>query len=52
MNTQKFITPTQIKFNMETVRSIEQLNNQSQIDNSRLSIQSNSNFTDFKDSKQ
>ena len=52
MNTQKFITPTQIKFNMETVQSIEQLNNQSQIDNSRLSIQSNNNFTDFTDSKQ
>jgi hypothetical protein len=43
----KMNTPTQINFNMETVQNIEQLNNQSQKDNSRLSIQSNNNYTNF-----
>ncbi len=43
----KMNTPTQINFNMETVQNIDQLNNQSQKDNSRLSIQSNNNYTDF-----
>ncbi len=47
----KFNTPTQIIFNMETVQSIEGLNNQSKTDNSRLSIQTDNNFTKFTDSE-
>lgn len=47
----KFNTPTQIIFNMETVQSIEGLNNQSKVDNSRLSIQTNNDFTKFTDSE-
>ena len=49
---QKFNTPTQIKFTTETVTSIEKLNQKSQIDNSRLSIQSENNFTSFPKPKQ
>jgi hypothetical protein len=37
---------------METVQSIEQLNQQSQNDNSRLSIQSGNNFNEFIDNGQ
>jgi hypothetical protein len=48
----KFNTPTQIIFNMETVQNIEELNNQQTVDNSRLSIQTNNNFTDFPNSEQ
>jgi plasmid maintenance system antidote protein VapI len=48
--TKKFNTPAQIIFNMETVQSIEKLNEQNRIDNSRLSIQSNNDFTEFDDS--
>ena len=48
----KFNTPTQIKFTTETVTSIEKLNQKSQIDNSRLSIQSDNNFTSFPKPKQ
>jgi hypothetical protein len=48
----KFNTPAQIIFNMETVQSIEQLNQQSQNDNSRLSIQSGNNFNEFIDNGQ
>ena len=45
----KFNTPTQIVFNMETVQNLEDLNNQNKLDNSRLSIQSESDFTNFSD---
>jgi len=45
----KFNTPTQIIFNMETVQNMEKLD--SQPDNSRLSIQSENNFTEFPKSK-
>lgn len=48
----KFNTPTQIIFNMETVQNIEELNNQQTVDNSRLSIQTNNNFTEFPNSEQ
>jgi len=48
----KFNTPTQIKFTTETVTSIEKLNQKSQIDNSRLNIQSDNNFTSFPKPKQ
>ena len=48
--TKKFNTPAQIVFNMETVENIEKLNEQNRIDNSRLSIQSNNDFTEFDDS--
>ena len=47
----KFNTPTQIIFNMETVQNLEGLNNQSKVDNSRLSIQTNNDFTKFTDSE-
>ena len=47
----KFNTPTQIIFNMETVQTLEGLNNQSKVDNSRLSIQTNNDFTKFTDSE-
>ena len=43
----KFNTPTQILFNMETVQSIEELNQRKKLDNSRLSIQTDNNFTEF-----
>ena len=43
----KFNTPTQIIFNMETVQSIEELNQRKKLDNSRLSIQTDNNFTEF-----
>jgi len=45
----KFNTPTQIIFNMETVQNIEALN--AKPDNSRLSIQSDNDFTEFPKSK-
>ena len=46
----KFNTPTQITFNMETVRSIDQIFEAEQ--NSQPSIPSKNNFTNFEDSKQ
>ena len=48
----KFNTPSQIIFNMETVQSIEQLNQLNKRDTSRLSIQSNNNFNKFTDNSQ
>ncbi len=45
----KFNTPTQIIFNMETVQNMEALN--AKPDNSRLSIQSDNDFTEFPKSK-
>ena len=48
----KFNTPSQIIFNMETVQNIEELNNQSKVDNSRLSIQTDNSFTEFPNSEQ
>tara|TARA_R110000751_G_scaffold11771_12_gene40984 strand:+ start:1558 stop:2517 length:960 start_codon:yes stop_codon:yes gene_type:complete len=48
----KFNTPTQIIFNMETVQSIEDLNQRRKLDNSRLSIQTDNNFTEFPNPKQ
>ena len=45
--TKKFNTPAQIIFNMETVTNLETLNQQSQNDDSRLSIQPNSDFNEF-----
>jgi len=45
----KFNTPTQIVFNIETVQSIDDLNNQSQIENPLLSIQTDNDFTKFQD---
>ena len=36
---------------METVQNLEGLNNQSKVDNSRLSIQTNNDFTKFTDSE-
>ena len=48
----KFNTPSQIIFNMETVQNIEELNNQSKVNNSRLSIQTDNSFTEFPNSEQ
>jgi len=48
----KFNTPTQIIFNMETVQSIEELNQRVKLDNSRLSIQTDNSFAEFPDSEQ
>ena len=45
----KFNTPTQIIFNMETVQRVDQLNQQSQLANSRLGIQSNNPIASFTD---
>jgi hypothetical protein len=45
----KFNTPTQIVFNMEVVQSVDDLNNQSQIENPLLSIQTDNDFTKFQD---
>ena len=47
----KFNTPTQIVFNMEEVQSIEELNQRKKQDNSRLSIQTDNNFTEFPKNK-
>ena len=46
----KFNTPTQIIFNMETVQNMEELNQRKKLDNSRLSIQTDNNFTEFPES--
>ena len=48
----KFNTPTQIIFNMETVQSIESLNQQNKAKTSRLGIQTNNDFTEFTNSEQ
>ena len=45
----KFNTPTQIVFNMEVVQNVDDLNNQSQIENPLLSIQTDNDFTKFQD---
>jgi len=47
----KFNTPTQIIFNMETIQSIEELNQRVKLDNSRLSIQTDNSFAEFPDSE-
>ena len=45
----KFNTPSQIVFNMEVVQNVDDLNNQSQIENPLLSIQTDNDFTKFQD---
>jgi hypothetical protein len=45
----KFNTPTQIVFNMEVVQNVDDLNNQSQVQNPLLSIQTDNDFTKFQD---
>ena len=45
----KFNTPTQIVFNTEVVQSINDLDNQSNTNNSRFSIQTDNDFTEFQE---